>query len=41
MPEGKWQLLCCGDIGDFTTGKAVSVVNYEAATANGYLFPDF
>ena len=41
MPKGKWRLLCCGETGDFTTGKAVSVVNYEAATANGYLFPDF
>ena len=41
MPEGKWRLLCCGETGDFTTGKTISVVNYEAATANGYLFPDF
>ena len=37
----EWRLFCCGETGDFTTGKTVGVVNYEATTANGYLFPDF
>lgn len=36
-----WRLFCCGETGNFTAGKTISVVNYEAATANGYLFPDF